>query len=1267
MRNKVLRCVVAILALPIMIWCGFTFADNSGSDTYGIVYDNPPSNIFGDILGQNNVQQDPTLVNSLYSLVKAYNNIEVNTSGSGWQHHYLSWDNPEVQNKRCIPFHYFLITKDTSVGDNLSFVLAEKDDNGNLGKYSIEANIKKITFNGSSNRKYAVGVTGIDGELVAGGNVYSDNECKTSLGYNGLGPWSGDKVFIELNLKLHKRGKSEIFKSNEQYFGITDIDSGQSYKILNSDNLLSKSNMFTRNWEHLQQANNAWGLKNRFVGDSNYIFSENYWDSAAEKTRNVGIDDSNSPSDIFVKLKDDGTAQNSGLNVVFGYAMGAGSGIEYYTKRYTVIYEPGSHGSIKQGALSNEVVFSGDNPIGSSVVADTGYHFTNCWKANKNVRLEGGTSTINAGTCLTPEQVKKVIVNEDITFTANYAIDQIVVNYESDSHGSITGIRSENVDYGSKPSGSTSAANTGYHFTNCWKANKNVRLEGGTSTINAGTCLTPEQVKKVIVTEPITFVAYHDPNGSITVTKINSETEKCDPAFNSDVTFTLKKDNQTKSTKGLTNCQVRWDNIDEYGTYQIVENYSGNSYTPSGETTRTVVINNNNSNNLNVTVTFANTPKKGKITVEKRNSETNECVDDFKTNAKFSLINKTGITIKYGNSNYENGETVVANASLNSDCNIIWDNLPYGNYEITETYNGAIYNIDDTQPKPAAVSANSTTITFTNTPKKGNITINKIDSETGTCESIYGLSLAGTEFKIYNNTGVSIKYKNQIIENGDYVDTATISNVSGNTCHVVFENLPYGDYKIKETATPEGYAPNTTEYTATIPSDANITVSNQPIRGDLMFVKMDANNATPIPNVLFSISALDNEYNVTETHLAVTDQNGVINTASSFIPHSNYTNGYDTLYDETDNIPFAGYGIWFGLSSSKSALPVNDNLGALPYGRYLIEEMRCSANNFCYRIEDQKRIIRINEAGQIVNLGDWDNTCSIFSLETDAVDPKDNNKYIEALKEAKIVDHINYCARTDRKFTINGILMDKATGEPLLIDGKTIEKTIEVAPKDECEKVDMEFVFDGTGLGGRELVVFEKLYYDNELIVSHEDIDDEAQTVEMVYLHTFAADKSTRSKTLPLGENVVVQDAVEYCLKPGFEYTVKGIIMNKKTGEELLVNDNVVNQEITFTPEKPCGKFDMFYELNTADLGGAELVIFESLYRGEELLLEHKDVNDADETINVALPAPNTGAPMAESGTSQAITYVFGITLGALFVVLPSHLHHKKIGFGKKR
>ena len=125
--------------------------------------------------------------------------------------------------------------------------------------------------------------------------------------------------------------------------------------------------------------------------------------------------------------------------------------------------------------------------------------------------------------------------------------------------------------------------------------------------------------------------------------------------------------------------------------------------------------------------------------------------------------------------------------------------------------------------------------------------------------------------------------------------------------------------------------------------------------------------------------------------------------------------------------------------------------------------------------------------------------------------------------------------------------------------------------------------------------------------------------------------------------------------------------MNKKTGEELLVNDNVVNQEITFTPEEPCGKFDMFYELNTADLGGAELVIFESLYRGEELILEHKDVNDADEAINVALPAPNTGAPMAESGTSQAITYVFGITLGALFVVLPSHLHHKKIGFGKKR
>ena len=55
-----------------------------------------------------------------------------------------------------------------------------------------------------------------------------------------------------------------------------------------------------------------------------------------------------------------------------------------------------------------------------------------------------------------------------------------------------------------------------------------------------------------------------------------------------------------------------------------------------------------------------------------------------------------------------------------------------------------------------------------------------------------------------------------------------------------------------------------------------------------------------------------------------TDENGYYSTAASYIPHSYHTNQEE-----------AGAGIWFGQAD------VDDTKGALPYGTYYIEEVRC--------------------------------------------------------------------------------------------------------------------------------------------------------------------------------------------------------------------------------------------------------------------------------------------------------------------------------------
>ena len=63
-------------------------------------------------------------------------------------------------------------------------------------------------------------------------------------------------------------------------------------------------------------------------------------------------------------------------------------------------------------------------------------------------------------------------------------------------------------------------------------------------------------------------------------------------------------------------------------------------------------------------------------------------------------------------------------------------------------------------------------------------------------------------------------------------------------------------------------------------------------------------------------------------------------------------------------------------------------------------------------------------------------------------------------------------------------------------------------------------------------------------------------------------------------EQATIVDTVLYShLLPGKEYTVKGTLMNKETGEEVLINGEEVTAETTFTPEKSEGSADVIFHI----------------------------------------------------------------------------------------
>ena len=119
------------------------------------------------------------------------------------------------------------------------------------------------------------------------------------------------------------------------------------------------------------------------------------------------------------------------------------------------------------------------------------------------------------------------------------------------------------------------------------------------------------------------------------------------------------------------------------------------------------------------------------------------------------------------------------------------------------------------------------------------------------------------------------------------------------------------------------------------------------------------------------------------------------------------------------------------------------------------------------------------------------------TLKTTATDKADGDKSLASSGMVTITDKVCYTnLKQGREYTLSGTLMDKATGGPLMIEGKpvTASKTFTPQESDGCENVD--FTIDASMLVGKTTVVFERLEHDGQTIAVHTDINDEDQTVK---------------------------------------------------------------------------------------------------------------------------------------------------------------------------
>lgn len=205
------------------------------------------------------------------------------------------------------------------------------------------------------------------------------------------------------------------------------------------------------------------------------------------------------------------------------------------------------------------------------------------------------------------------------------------------------------------------------------------------------------------------------------------------------------------------------------------------------------------------------------------------------------------------------------------------------------------------------------------------------------------------------------------------------------------------------------------------------------------------------------------------------------------------------------------------------------------------------------------------------------------------------------------------------EYKVSGIVMDKETEEPLIVNGKTItqeavisvqedgaivsangEKTASVKFDRKNNRadgsVDLDFALDASGLEGKTLVVFETLTHNQVDVARHTEIGDLAQTIHFPKIRTNAVDTETGDHAGTVTGEMTIEDAVSYeNLVIGKEYTLKGTLYDQDTGLPIVNPDGtIVEAEATFTADGDGSDVNhvLSYDLDNRVVSGTYILEF---------------------------------------------------------------------------
>ena len=514
------------------------------------------------------------------------------------------------------------------------------------------------------------------------------------------------------------------------------------------------------------------------------------------------------------------------------------------------------------------------------------------------------------------------------------------------------------------------------------------------------------------------------------------------------------------------------------------------------------------------------------------------------------------------------------------------------------------------------------------------------------CKNMY--SLAGAEYYVSKNR-----------DGSGYVGMFTTKE-DGSTDPI---ELDAGRYYVKEVKAPKGYALDTEIYSVNVSSGNTswVTSKDEPLFDPISILLEKTSDGTGYLNPNADMSGAE---------FTIKYYDSLDEDLSGLTPKRIWK--LKTIKHPRDGRFWAQMREVNKVDGSDEFYKDENGIIVIPRGSIVVQETKAPRG---YRVDSKTYTYRIdkdtNDLTMKLNFGntpEQPNKPLVPKIGTTALDAATTDNVGSHGKKVKLVDKVSYKQLSEgESYTVKGKLMDKATGQPLLVNGRevTAEKTFTVTNANSTitgdgasGSVDLEYEVDSTVLVGKTTVVFEHLYYDGKEIATHADIDDEGQSVHFPKVGTTAKSRETNSNLGMPRANETIVDTVKYeNLVIGKVYTVKGKLMDKATKQPIKdEHGNEITASKTFTATSKTGSVDLEYTYNSLNRQGKTTVVFEDMYHNDKLVATHSDINDEGQSIeypNIHTKADVKQIGKLKDGNITIVDKVFykNLTIGKVYTV----------------